>query len=146
MIAIFWNCRELGYPATIRVLRELCNSDRPNLLFLLETKICNTLQIQSIARGIHFDHVHAVPANGSSGGLAISWKQDLDLHVVTSSSNFISIMVLNNLTEHPWQLTSVYGPPNLLLKPSFWEDLKRIGDSFYGPWCVVGDFNAIMEQ
>lgn len=40
----------------------------------------------------------------------------------------------------------MYGPVNPCLKPAFWDDLKYIGESFIGPWCIAGDFNAILEQ
>lgn len=146
MIAIVWNYRGLCHTATIRALRELCNSHRPNLVFLSETKICNPPQIHRIAHNLNFDNVHMVPANGSSGGLALFWKQDLDVQIVGDSQNLITFMVLNDLIAQPWCFTGVYGPPIPVLKPSFWEELRCIGDTVNGPWCVLGDFNAILEQ
>lgn len=146
MIAIFWNCRGLGHASTIRVLQELCNSHRPTLLFLSETKLCNSLQIQSIAHALKFDNSFSVPANGSSGGLAMIWKQELDVQIITSSPNFISLVVLNDPVDQPWFLTVVYGPTIPIFKPTFWDELRRIGDTVNGPWCMVGDFNVILEQ
>lgn len=39
MIAIFGNCRGIGQASTVRSFRELCNSHRPNVLFLFEVKL-----------------------------------------------------------------------------------------------------------
>lgn len=43
-------------------------------------------------------------------------------------------------------MTGVYGPTNPLVKPYFWDELNRLGESIDGPWCVAGDFNAIVDQ
>lgn len=68
------------------------------------------------------------------------------MQIVSSSLNVISAMLLNDLVDHPWLLTGVYGPTIPILKPAFWDELRHIGDNVNGHWCVVGDFNAILEQ
>ena len=39
MIALGWNCRGLGTPRTVRVLREFVQRWDPNIVFLTETKL-----------------------------------------------------------------------------------------------------------
>jgi hypothetical protein len=39
MILLSWNCRELGNPRTVRSLHHLLRAKRPNLVFLIETKM-----------------------------------------------------------------------------------------------------------
>lgn len=146
MLAIFWNCHGLGHVATIRALRELCTFHRPSLIFISETKISNTQTVQRIADSFKFEHAYTVPAQGTSSGLALLWKDEMDVQVVTASANYISAMILNDPEQNPWFLTGVYRPTNPLLKLALWTDLQQIGDLFDGPWCVIGDFNAILAQ
>lgn len=40
----------------------------------------------------------------------------------------------------------VYGPNDLALKTSFWQELHHIRDSWSGMWLVSGDFNAIRTK
>lgn len=136
MITIFWNFRGLGQALTIRALRELCNSHRPNMIFLYEVKSYNLSKIQNITLSLKFDEVHLVPSHGSSGGLALMWVNTVDVQIVSSTKNLISALILNDLVSSPWQLTRVYGPT--ILKLEFWESLHRIGDAFNGPWIIRG--------
>lgn len=70
----------------------------------------------------------------------------MNVQVLSCTNNFITSLILNDLVNTPWLLTIVYGPTNSVLKLSFWEDIQRLGDTFNGPWCVGGDFNAILDQ
>lgn len=119
MISIFWNCRGLGHAVIVRTLQELCNSHRPTLLFLYETKISLLPCLQAIALSLSFDHLHAVPSRGSSGGLVLFWKNTLDLKVIVSYDNFISVLILNDPLHESWMLTGVYGPIPLAQKLDF---------------------------
>ena len=44
-----------------------------------------------------------------------------------------------------WTFTGVYGPTVRRKRESFWEELGAIKGLWNGPWCVVGDFNAILS-
>lgn len=87
-----------------------------------------------------------VPSVGTVGGLALCWKKSLDIQIISSSGNFITVVVANDPSNIMWQLMGVYGRLNPLLKPDFWDSLYKIGESFNGPWFLGGDYNVIMEQ
>lgn len=40
----------------------------------------------------------------------------------------------------------MYGPPIPTLRADFWESLTTIGIAFFRPWCLIGDFNALLNQ
>ena len=44
-----------------------------------------------------------------------------------------------------WTFTGVYGPTLRRKRESFWEELRAIKGLWNGPWCVAGDFNAILR-
>lgn len=119
MLAIFWNHRGLCHAAKIWALKELCNSHRPNLLFISESKISNTLRIQRISNSLKFDDVYFVLAQGATRRLMLLWKNEINVQVVTDSDNYISAMILIDPDQHLWLLKGVYEPTNLLSKPSF---------------------------
>lgn len=79
-------------------------------------KIDNLHRIQKIAHSLTFDKLHVILAKGSSGGIAMLWKNTIDLQVVVSTDHYISAMIMNDLVTVPWMLTGVYGPTNLTLK------------------------------
>lgn len=146
MTAILWNCRGIGHAATIRALREINLSHRPSIIFLSETKISDSLKIQSLASSMLFDHFFFVPASGASGGLALLWKSVIDLQIVTANANAILALILNDPPSVTWLLTGVYGPPHHFQKADFWDALSLLSQSFDGHWCIAGDFNALLEQ
>lgn len=37
-------------------------------------------------------------------------------------------------------------PPIPIKRPDFWDTLTTIGSAFTGPWCLLGDFNALLSQ
>lgn len=130
----------------MRAVRDLCKSQKPSVLFLAEIKLFYQIRFSSIVQSLHFDHFFFVPSCGSSCGIAFMWINSVDISVISSSTQLISIMILNDPPTNPWQLTGVYGPTNPLLKPDFWVDLRQIASTFFGPMCFAGDFNAILDQ
>lgn len=40
----------------------------------------------------------------------------------------------------------MYGLPNPALCYQFWDHLQEIERSWHGPWLLIGDFNALLEQ
>lgn len=54
-------------------------------------------------------------------------------------------MIQNDPMETPWQFTIVYGPPTLIHRHEFLENLVTIDQGFNGPWCIIGDFNMVIN-
>ena len=64
----------------------------PNLVFLMETKKKNSY-MEKIRCRLKFDNMFLVPRRNLSGGLALFWMNDLDLHIRTFSSHHIDVVV-----------------------------------------------------
>lgn len=148
MIFLLWNYRGLGRPATIRSLREYSLSNRPDVIFLSETKLSDEKRVTTVASILGFTKFHFLPSTGKSGGLLLLWKDNIDINVVVANEFLLNCIFLNDdrVTGEPWQFTFVYGPPVPSLKPLFWDELLKVGETFMGPWIVAGDFNAILHQ
>ena len=67
MIALGWNCRGLGNPRSVRVLRELMQRWKPKIVFLLETKMKKfQMEKEKFKTGLLNGLI--VPSVGRSGG------------------------------------------------------------------------------
>ncbi|KAH1129231.1 hypothetical protein J1N35_000609 [Gossypium stocksii] len=96
MKLICWNCRGLGNPISVRELKQLLDANNPDLVFLCEMKLkmVNLSRIQNICR---MNGGLVVNAEGWSGGLALLWKEDLDISIQTYSKHHTDSLVRHRL-------------------------------------------------
>lgn len=76
----------------------------------------------------------------------VLWRMGLDVEIVNSGSNIISVLIYSDPTHCPWMLNMVYCPVKYSEKSKFWDDLTAVTESFLGPSIVIGDFNSILDQ
>ncbi|MGS7457214.1 endonuclease/exonuclease/phosphatase family protein, partial [Mycobacterium tuberculosis] len=81
-----WNCQGVRNPWTIRHLKEMRRSHFPDILFLMETKNSDDFIVQ-IHGWLGYDNFRIVEPEGLSGGLAIFWKNILDIEILYADKN-----------------------------------------------------------
>ena len=86
MKILSWNCRGLGNQRAVDVLSHL---------------------VRLIQADLPYRGMLAVP----SGGLALLWMEEIELHVQTFTLNHIDALIMND-TNNPWRLTGFYGWPD----------------------------------
>ena len=88
----------------------------------------------------------AVDSRGVAGGIVVFWDNRV-LELVDLQKGLFSISCTFKSCEDGfiWTFTGVYGPTLRRKRESFWEELGAIKGLWNGPWCVVGDFNAILR-
>lgn len=137
-----WNVQGLGRPLTFQILQGLCTTHRPLVVFLMETKNKrNTLE--QIRRRLHFPFSSYVNPVGLSGGLALWWKEDVDIEIRLKSKNIMRCLVTWPSNRTKWLCTFIYAPPTWQERLVFWCFLKTIRQETDLPWLCVGDFNDI---
>ena len=52
----------------------------------------------------------AVPCLERRGGLAMLWKNEVDLHIQTYTQNHIDALIMSNQNS-PWRIMGFYGKP-----------------------------------
>ena len=109
MIILSWNCRGLGNQHAVEVLSQLVREKVLKVLFLMETKQSMD-EMQHIQEGLPYRCMLAISSIRKSGGLALLWMEEVDLHVQTFTLNHIDALILND-PNIPWRLAGFYGWP-----------------------------------
>ena len=141
-----WNCRGICRDDTRRALKDLVSQNRPQIIFLCETKISREEDFKSLHRALGFAHSKAVLSDGRSGGLGLFWTDDVTLQIGTSSANHIDATIINVGGLSSWRLTGFYGYPHASDRDKSWELLRALADLDSLPWVVIGDFNEILNN
>lgn len=143
MSLIAWNCRGLANLRAVRFLKEINNQYRPSLIFLCETLV-KEKRIKEVCKAINFAGYHCVDAQGHGGGLALLWKNEGGIVIKDSCSNFIDFEVSNDQVGR-WRYTGFYGFPERGRRRESWDLLKNLAGRSLLPWCIIGDYNDIVN-
>ena len=118
---------------------------QPSVLFIAETWT-DEARLKDIKRNLDFDNVFIVPRNSrGGGGLALFWKNSMDVNVETFSKNHID-SIINKGKEDAWRFTGFYGEPVTHLRHESWSKLRQLNSRFNLPWLCAGDFNEILRS
>lgn len=142
MILLSWNCRGLGTPRTVRVLKEMIKSHRPTFLFLSETLVEGN-KIEVLSSKLGFSNYFSVDRQGRGGGLAVFWKHNVRCSVFDSSQNHIDV-IMKESNSVSWRLTCFYGFPERERRQASWDFLRFLSTKSQLPWCIFGDFNDLL--
>ncbi|PPR88589.1 hypothetical protein GOBAR_AA32102 [Gossypium barbadense] len=86
----------------------------------------------------------AVDSAGKSGGLALLWRDGLDVSVQNYSNFHIDSLVrLEN--EDVLRFIGFYGQTASKSRQQAWDILRRVHHKVNEGWIVGGDFNAILN-
>lgn len=82
---------------------------------------------------------------GRSGGLALFWKEDVDLIVLSYSRYHIHAKVMTS-NNFGWYVTGIYGQPEVSRRRERWDWIKKIYNELEDPWLLCGEFNEIVSK
>ncbi|XP_074352235.1 uncharacterized protein LOC141691391 [Apium graveolens] len=144
MNVIGWHCRGVGSSCTVRVLKEMMISHKPDILFLSETLAVSN-KIEALASKLGFSNFFSVDKQGRGRGLAMFWKHNVVGNVFDSSNNHIDLVVKER-NGSEWRLTGFYGYPERGRRQESWNLIRSLASASTLPWCVLGDFNDLMHN
>ncbi|XP_054820613.1 uncharacterized protein LOC129319527 [Prosopis cineraria] len=87
MICFSWNCQGLGASLTVKTLKEEVKKNKPQIVFLMETKQ-NRSYLERISRRCGFDEYWYVDPVGRSGGLALWWCEGIFIDIKLIGKGF----------------------------------------------------------
>ena len=144
MSVLAWNCRGLGSSPAVRILSDEVKAKNPVLVFLSETK-ASVSRIKGLQRKLEFTQGIAVPSDGQSGGLAMLWREGVDVRLRSVSHSHIDVCVIGEGGACSWRATGFYGHPDARKRHTSWELLRSLKNQSTLPWVVFGDFNEIVH-
>ncbi|VFQ82721.1 unnamed protein product [Cuscuta campestris] len=141
MSIISWNCRGLGNLRTVQEVAELVFAKKPDFVFLMETKGARD-KAEVLRVKIGFEGLLAVDSVGTSGGLALLWRSNRSVNLISYSRFHVDVMVSLG-GALPWRLTGFYGNPRRDLRQTSWDLLRSLKVRSSLPWVAISDFNAV---
>ncbi|XP_075649855.1 uncharacterized protein LOC142620359 [Castanea sativa] len=99
---------------------------------------------QRLKRKLDFQQGFNVPRVGLRGGLALLWRDNVEIDVQTSSPHHIDALINQNGVV--WRFTRFYGHPETSKREEFWELMRQLHVSHSLPWLLIGDFNEILHS
>lgn len=141
-----WNIRGVGDRSLPRLVKDLVNRHKVNLLALYETRINGETALRKIAR-LGFDSWFRVDATGFSGGICILWDSAcLNVEILASHTQYVHMRCGPTDGSQPSLITCVYASPTPSVREALWGELRRIAGDIRDPWIAVGDFNAYLQS
>ncbi|XP_057739670.1 uncharacterized protein LOC130956669 [Arachis stenosperma] len=115
------------------------------MFFLLETHVSGARGNQ-IRGKIGFDRSFLVDAVGHAGGIWCLWDSSVwSVDVLEHDKQFVHLKVSSN-NSNPWLITAIYGSPQWATRRTLCQSLKLYAANVNLPWCLVGDFNAMLHN
>nr|XP_048334847.1 uncharacterized protein LOC125423747 [Ziziphus jujuba var. spinosa] len=122
MKILSWNVRGLGNPRTFRAFTKMLKTQDPDIVFLMETKLLSR-QLERLRLCSSMAGVFGVDRVGLSGGLALLWKQSLNVSIKSFSpgQNLFPRSVVqhlpNSVSDHQALCLLLDGSAQLDLRP-----------------------------
>lgn len=142
MKIICWNCRGFGNLKTRFVFKNFYFSNRLDFVFLSEPRIDIRDISNSFWRSLD---LKAFSVNSRNSMLPNIWglcNVDLNPSVISVFDQQCSLSV--RVDGQPIFVSAIYASTAHLKKRSLWNDLTTLQNNNPGPWCIIGDFNAVL--
>ncbi|XLU48026.1 hypothetical protein S245_042840 [Arachis hypogaea] len=141
---IIWNCRGVGGKGFHTLIRDLKREFEANFIILLETHVSGD-RGNKIREKMGFDGVFVEESRGHSGGIWCLWDTNFwQVIVLHHHVQFVHMQVVGK-NSVPWIFTAVYGSPQRGQRKELWSCLNSISQNISSPWCIAGDFNAMLH-
>ncbi|KAL0295050.1 UNVERIFIED_CONTAM: hypothetical protein Sradi_6854800 [Sesamum radiatum] len=86
--------------------------------------------------------------SGPGGRIWLSWNPlELDVRVVKVEYQLMHCKIVNKVTHTSCLVSVIYGDCDYIRRRDLWSGLCVLADDCADdPWCVLGDFNAIVDS
>ena len=128
---------------TVGELRDLIRSYNPAVVFLLETKK-SSRAMERLKWSLGFRQGVVVNCNGKSGGLALWWRESVEVTVRPWCQFYVDAQIVSNGVT--FRFTGIYGEPCVEKRKKIWDVLCYLRTQDNLPWLCVGDFNEALLQ
>ncbi|XP_019172758.1 PREDICTED: uncharacterized protein LOC109168171 [Ipomoea nil] len=109
----------------------------------METKVPR-IHAERIRVTFGYEGLFYVDNDGLSGGMALLWKKNNTVSLLSYSQSHIDVEV--SLFNKLWRMTCLYGIPEQNRREETWDLLGTLKNRSLLPWVVIGDFNNLLYQ
>ncbi|KAK9749853.1 hypothetical protein RND81_02G155300 [Saponaria officinalis] len=125
-------------------LKKLLNREGAAMVVLLETAKLSGVEMDGFCKCIGgYEGVYA-DSRGRSAGVAILWKEEIRVEIISSTAHHLDVKVMGLFGEHKWRLKGFCGWADSEQNHLSWQLLRDIQEFSSLPWLVAGDFNQIL--
>jgi len=118
---------------------------RPGILILVETMV-NEHNADLIIKTLGFSHYERIPTDNHCSGIWCLWNSiNVDVTIIAKESRAIHCHVIHNVNNKQCMLIAIYAPGRSGHKDVFWRHLKQLNELINLPWCLIGDFNELLQ-
>lgn len=89
-------------------------------------------------------HHHLISPEGIGGGLALFWKQEINLKVLEACANNVDTFM--EYEGKKFHATFIYGDTDIGKRREMWSYLIELATVRDTPWFLSGDFNDIINN
>ena len=100
-------------------------------------------KMKKVQADLRYDNLLVAPCVHRAGGLAMHWKNGVNLDIQTYSLNHIDARIMTN-PHAPWRIIGFYGKLEERRKQESWRFLKHHHSKDNVPWVCIRDFNEIL--
>ena len=146
MSLLVQNCHGLGNLHIGKELEVLIRAKDLSIVFLAETW-ANEARLKEVQRNINFNNLFQVERNlkgWGGGGLALYWKNSMDVHV-DSFSKYHIYSISNKGSDEAQRFTGFYGELATHKRIEAWNKLRLLNNKHDLLWLCAGDFNEIIR-
>jgi hypothetical protein len=149
MIFSSYNIRGLGGVVKRNAVKELIHKEKVDFLAIQETKLgsitdawCHNMWGSDDCQWVHF------PAVGNSGGLLSIWCKSAASFIFSfSGDGFVGVCLDWGVHKKRCFIVNIYSKCDLSSKRLLWENLLLVKNEYgRGAWCLLGDFNAVLDR
>ena len=116
----------------------------PDILFLMETKNPDSFVAKKTDKLKYENRVLVTPVGHGAGGLALLWKQEINLQIISTSANCIDTCIIFEGKKN--FASFVYGDTDRNRRKELWDQLIDVNAAREAPWFLTGDFNDLLNN
>jgi hypothetical protein len=112
-------------------------------IFLQNVSSCSFVEIICVLLG--YNYCLSIYADGRSDRPIVLWKENIKCKVLNYSINFIINLHVEDMNRGNGRLTCFYGFLKYKRQKSSWDIFRELRDMSTPPWCIISDFNYLLD-
>ncbi|KAH0714773.1 hypothetical protein KY285_007601 [Solanum tuberosum] len=137
---IIWNIRGVKFRGAFERLKFLSRIHNTQIIAIQEPFV-DACHIDKYRKGLGFEGC----SSNCNGKFWILWSNDFHIDVVEDNEQQLTLKVTNKSNNEIVWFTAVYAKSKQHLRLPLWDSLRNCNNFIDEPWCICGDFNAIMS-